>query len=169
MIIKTDAPATLRDAFLEDHRHLTGGLSRALEALRRDDDAGAIREADLMDRTVGPHMAFEERVLYPLLAGLIGEQYVLRLLQEHGVGKQAVQRLLDQGPGVPLKPEERASLIESLDLMLDHAVGCGTLLSHLDGLHEERRKRLLDQLLALRRGEVRWTELSPQERPEPPG
>jgi hypothetical protein len=50
-------------------------------------------------------------------------------------------------------------LIEGLDTMLDHAVGCGTLLSHLDGLPEAGKKELLDQLLELRRRGVRWTEL----------
>ncbi len=155
----TDPSTALREAFLEDHKHLTRGLTRTLEALRDGDDASAIQLADTMDRAVGPHMAFEEDVFYPKLAGMLGESFVEHLEEEHEIGQRAVKTLLSHTPEEPLTEEERMELIESLDTMLDHAVGCGTLLSHLDGLEEAGKKRLLDRLLKLRRRGVRWTEL----------
>ena len=54
------ASGALREAFLDDHKHLTRGLTRTLEALRKGDDARAIQVADTMDRAGGPNMAFEE-------------------------------------------------------------------------------------------------------------
>lgn len=75
----TDPSTALREAFLEDHKHLTRGLTRTLEALRDGDDASAIRLADTMDQAVGPHMAFEEEVFYPKLAGILVEGFVGRL------------------------------------------------------------------------------------------
>jgi hypothetical protein len=155
----TDPSTALREAFLDDHKHLTRGLTRTLQALRDGDDANAIQLADTMDRAVGAHMAFEEDVFYPKLAAILGEGFVEHLEEEHEIGQQAVKTLLSHTPGEPLTEEERMELIEGLDTMLDHAVGCGTLLSHLDGLQEAGKKELLDQLLELRRRGVRWTEL----------
>ena len=43
--------------------------------------------------------------------------------------------------------------------MLEHAEGCGTLLSHLEGLAPERLERLMAALLELRSQGIRWTEL----------
>ncbi len=161
----TDPSTALREAFLEDHKHLTRGLTRTLEALLDGDDANAIRLADTMDQAVGPHMEFEEEVFYPKLAGILGEGFVEHLEEEHEIGQQAVKTLLSHTPGGPLTEEERMGLIESLDTMLDHAVGCGTLLSHLDGLQEKRKKRLLEQLLEFRRLGLRWTELDHRRHP----
>ncbi len=39
----TDPSTALREAFLDDHKHLTRGLTRTLEALRKGDDSNAIQ------------------------------------------------------------------------------------------------------------------------------
>ena len=154
----THASKALREAFLEDHKQLTRGLTRTIEALRNGDDATATQVADTMDRTVGPHMEFEETVFYPELAKILGEPFVEHLEIEHDIGKQAVQTILGHAEGEPFDAEERKVMIASLGTMLDHAMGCGTLLSHLDGLEEARKKKLLDRLLELRQRGLRWTE-----------
>jgi hypothetical protein len=46
--------------------------------------------------------------------------------------------------------------------MLDHAVGCGTLLSYLTTLDQSTQKEYCEALLALREQGKRWTEI-----PEP--
>ena len=161
------ASSALREAFLDDHKHLTRGLTRTLEALQNGDDATAIQVVDTMDRAVGPHMEFEETLFYPELVGILGEPRVEHLENEHDIGKRAVQTILSRAGGEPLAGEERKSVIASLGAMLEHALGCGTLLSHLDGLGEARKKQLLDRLLELRRRGLRWTELERQERPSP--
>jgi hypothetical protein len=164
-MIHTSSP--LRDAFLDDHKHLTRGLTRTLEALRSGDDARAIESADTMDLAVGPHMEFEETVFYPELAEILGEPFVEHLEIEHDIGKRAVQTILSHAGGEPLVGEERKSVIASLDTMLDHAMSCGTLMSHLDGLPRARKKKLLDRLLELRKRGLRWTEFERPEHPSP--
>ena len=163
----THVSNALREAFLEDHKHLTRGLTRTIEALRNGDDATAIQVANTMDQAVGPHVEFEETVFYPELAEILGEPFVEHLEIEHDIGKRAVQTILSHAEGEPLVGEERKEVIVSLDTMLDHAMGCGTLLSHLDGLKEARKKELLERLLELRQGGLRWTEFERPGRPSP--
>ncbi len=150
-------------AFLEDHRHLTRGLVALLHALEEGDDTEARSQAELLDRKVGPHMAFEEQAFYPTLRELLPSG-VTHLYEEHDVGRHAVQRLVAEAGRGPLSDAERRTLAEEVRAMLAHAEGCGTLLSHLDGLPQERRIALLERLLDLRRQGIRWTEL-----PENPG
>jgi hypothetical protein len=149
----------LQEAFLEDHRHLTRGLGGILGALERGDDAAARREADVLDRNVGPHMAFEEQVFYPELSRILGVEHVAHLYEDHDAGKQAVQKLLEGAGTGALSEIERAELLSDLQGMLEHAEGCGTLLSHLEGLAPERLERLMAALLELRSQGIRWTEL----------
>ena len=165
--IITHASKALREAFLEDHKHLTRGLTRTIEALRNGDDATAIQIVDAMDRIVGPHMEFEETVFYPELAEILGEPFVEHLEIEHDIGKRAVQTILGHAGGEPLGGEEREVVIASLGTMLDHAMGCGTLLSHLDGLKAAHKKELLERLLELRQRGLRWTEFERPRRPSP--
>jgi hypothetical protein len=152
----------LRVAFLEDHRHLTRGLVALLHALDEGDDVEARRQAELLDRNVGPHMAFEEQAFYPTLRELLPER-VPDLYEEHDAGQEVVRRLLVDPREGPLDASERHALAGEVRTMLAHAEACGTLLSHLDGLSQERRRALLETLLELRRQGIRWTEL-----PEPP-
>ncbi len=149
----------LQRAFLEDHRHLTRGLTNIVGALERGDEAGARREADILDRNVGPHMAFEEQVFYPELSRILGAEPVSHLYEDHDVGKHAVQKLLEGAGAVRLGDQERAELLTDLRDMLEHAEGCGTLMSHLEGLPPERLERLRASLLELRSQGIRWTEL----------
>jgi hypothetical protein len=149
----------LQRAFLEDHRHLTRGLTTIVVALERGDEAGARREADILDRNVGPHMAFEEQVFYPELSRILGAEPVAHLYEDHDVGKHAVQKLLEGGGAGTLGEQERAELLTDLQGMLEHAEGCGTLLSHLEGPPPERLERLTAALLELRSQGIRWTDL----------
>jgi hypothetical protein len=149
----------LQRAFLEDHRHLTRGLTNIVGSLERGDEAGARREADILDRNVGPHMAFEEQVFYPELSRILGPEPVSHLYEDHDVGKHAVQKLLEGAGAGTLGEQERTELLADLRGMLEHAEGCGTLLSHLEGLRPERLERLMAALVELRSQGIRWTEL----------
>ena len=82
----TNQSPTLRDAFLEDHRSLTTGLSNLLQALEDGDLREATRMADDLDQVAGPHMTFEEEVFYPELARILGPEFIERLYGEHEAG-----------------------------------------------------------------------------------
>lgn len=149
----------LESAFLEDHRALTRGLTRLLAALREGRMSEAAALADELDLAVGPHMAFEERHFYPRLVARLGSDYVRRLYAEHRVGRDAVAALVEVDASAPPPEAERAGWIEDLDEMLEHALSCGTLVSHSAGLPEGEQARLLTDLEELRERQVRWTRL----------
>jgi len=150
---------TLHTAFLEDHRHLTKGLAGLLESLRQNNAPRATTIARELDRVAGPHMAFEEAVLYPELQGRLGKSFVDQLYHEHALGKKAVSHLVHRAKSGPLTPPERSTLIEQVETALEHALSCGSLLSYLDTLSTERHNEMLQQLLDMRTQERLWTDL----------
>ncbi len=152
---------SLSDAFLEDHQHLTRGLSATLDALEKDDLPGAVRLADELDRRAGPHIEFEEEVFYPEVAKSRGPDYVAQLHREHDSGRVAINRLLGNRTRERLEPEERTRIVAGLHEALDHAVSCGTLLSHVTTLDPARQQEVLEQLLSYRRKGHRWTDRPP--------
>ncbi len=151
--------SALADAFLEDHRHLTRGLTRLLEAIREEKFELAVRLAEELDRVVGPHMQFEEEVFYPMLAERLGRGFAGRLYGEHALGQRAVRKIK------ALRPEQidsalQQELIVSLSKTLDHALSCGSLLSYVSHLQPGEEERLVKRLRELRSTGKRWTELA---------
>ena len=104
-------------------------------------------------------MAFEEQVFYPELSKMLGAEDVSHLYEDHDTGKHAVRTLLEGSEGGTLGETRRAALLTDLRGMLEHAEGCGTLLSHLEGLPQERLERLMNSLLELRSRGMRWSAL----------
>jgi hypothetical protein len=155
---------SLSEAFLEDHRHLTRGLSNILQALRDDHLEEAIRIAEDLDRVAGPHMEFEEEILYPEVGKSRGSDYVSRLYREHQVALEAVKALISSKNQERLEPQLKEQLLQSLTTGLDHAISCGTLLSHVTSLDQKRQDEMLTRLLDLRRIGHRWSELSPSKK-----
>jgi hypothetical protein len=149
----------LRDAFLEDHRALTRGLTRLVQALQQNDVALAVQLAEQLDRTVGAHMEFEEHVFYPELEKVLGAEFVSRLYHEHELGQGAVRSLVAHDPGAPIDEDQRTELIGQLQTALEHALGCGTLLSHVAALDADAQAAMHAQLLAIRNTGTRWSTL----------
>ncbi|MFQ5741686.1 MAG: hemerythrin domain-containing protein [Acidobacteriota bacterium] len=150
---------TLADAFLSDHKVMTQGFHRILKALERNDLKGAVELARRLDRVAGPHIEFEEEILYPQIRRNRGRDYVSRLYREHQVALQGIQTLLQSPAGTALDPHEKEQLVGKIRTALDHAVSCGTLLSHLTTLDETRQEQILNRLRDLRSQGHRWTEL----------
>lgn len=149
----------LSKAFLEDHRHMTRGFWKLRKALESDDIAAAIEIAGSIDETVGPHIEFEEEVYYPALREILGREFVDRLYAEHGIGQGVLQEVLHLGEKQDIEPEVRDDLVDRTSQTLQHAVSCGTLLSHLDSLAPERQQEMLDKLAAIRKRGHLWSEL----------
>ncbi len=158
MAVDTRKPNRLVEAFEEDHRHLTRGLHQLLEAVRRGDVSAAREVAKEVDRVVGCHIDFEERVFYPQLLDHLGSEYVDRLYSEHDAGKEALRTLLAE-PAQSLAPVALEKIASDLEIALEHALSCGTLLSHLDGLPPEQLEVMADRLEEARELGRRWTEL----------
>lgn len=149
----------LAAAFLEDHKVLTRGLATTLSAVRQGDLATAARAAEALDQQAGPHIEFEERYFYPEVEKSRGAEYVSGLHREHDAGRNALRTLIAIRGG-RLDPDDRALVISQLHEALDHAVSCGTLLSHLTTLDADQQDVLLGHLLRLRQEGPRWTKRS---------
>lgn len=156
----------LHQAFLDDHRRMTRGLFRIRNALKADDLGLAVRTADEIDQLVGPHIQFEEEIYYPALRKTLGGGFVDQLYREHEIGRHAIQSLRDRQGRERLDDEERDTIVGEIDAMLEHALSCGTLLSHLEILTEEEKAKMLAQLHEFREHAQRWCEL-PTRAPAP--
>lgn len=147
----------LQKEFLEDHRVLIADLKRLIAAVESGDADEWRRLALALDRDAGPHMTFEEEVLYPRLAEVHGDELVARMVSEHEVGHRAVTTLLAKPEGEELEAGERARVLEDLQVALGHLMSCGTLLSELKSSQAARDARDLDRLEELRQRAGRWS------------
>ncbi len=144
-------------AFLTDHRKFMK-LLRDVEAALRAGDVERARSLGLMlDETAGPHIAFEEEVLYPALAARTSENtFVASLYDEHQSIRAALASLLDTPEPSPARQRE---LQQAFAEGLSHAEHCGTLVSQLSALDDVDQEEALDELKQWRTSGVRWTEL----------
>ena len=149
--------SALQQEFLDDHRVLIAGIKGVIEAVERGDQRTAVELAAELDQQAGAHMAFEEEVFYPRLAEVYGTEFVEQMVSEHEAGQRAVRTLLARNHDRPLSPEQRAHLLEDLDVALKHVMSCGTMLSELSSGTEEVDAQSLDRLRRLREQGERWT------------
>jgi len=154
----------LGKAFVEDHRHLTQGFRQLLDAIRERDVPQMIKLADRIDTVAGPHIRFEETVLYPLVREQRGSEYAQQLYREHRVAVCALRDILTHDETSPWTDADWKRLEEQVQTALDHTVSCGTLLSHLTSLSAEHQQALHQRMEELRKEPHRWTRL-----PEPVG
>ena len=149
----------LGEAFGEDHRRLVRGFADLKTALERGDPDDARRIADRLDRAAGPHIQFEEEVLYPRVRRGAGP--VLRRPALHRARRRPRRDPAGAGPAVGIAPAARATRAADrrAQTTLDHALSCGTLLSHLTTLDPGQQADLLELLEEMRRRAMRWTEL----------
>ncbi len=147
----------LAQMFLDEHQHLTRGLYEIHQALKKNDLQTAAHQAEVMDCLVGAHMEFEEEVFYPELATRLGDEFVSRLYDEHDEGQLAVKTLLS-GRVAELDDEGRTRLLGQVEIALDHAISCGTLLSHIGDLDPAEEERVLERWQEIRARSPRWSE-----------
>ncbi|MFK7818706.1 MAG: hemerythrin domain-containing protein [Planctomycetaceae bacterium] len=149
----------LETEFLADHKKLTRGFRDLIEAVETDDRLAINRLTTELDLVAGPHIEFEEHVLYPTVEAERGTDYGKTLRHEHQVARSALRCLLDHADK-PLPSEDRAKVVQQLRIGFEHAVACGSLLSHLTVLDESSQTKMLDKLRSYREQKLRWTELS---------
>ncbi len=149
----------LEDAFIEDHRTLTRGLSRLVKLVQEARYDEAVLVANEIDQAAGPHIEFEEKSFYPEVRKTRGREYVENLYDEHRSGLEAIRLLMKLEPGTVPAPEDRERLLFLLRRVLDHAVSCGTLLSHVTSLGDDEQQRFLAELERCRKVAHKWSEL----------
>lgn len=151
----------LEREFALDHRNLTRGFAEIIAALRREDKEEAVRLALILNREGGAHIAFEESILYPKVAESRGKDYVAKLYNEHQIAIEALRDLIENSHQGPVSEAKMQELITKLQTGLEHAVSCGTLLSHLTVLDEKTQRQLLDELRRSRADGKSLLELKP--------
>ena len=150
----------LEQEFIADHRETTRAIQSLKVALAAGDDVLMQEAAERLDHIAGPHIAFEEQWLYPLVAKSRGEDFHHHLTGEHDEVVKALSEIRASDALGNVSAARRAEWQRNLQTGLNHVVTCGTLLSHLSVLDEMERDEMLQRLQDLRaRGEL-WTELA---------
>ena len=146
-----EAECPLKHEFAADHRNFTKGLVGLIEAVEKNEWAVAAAAAEVVNRENGPHVAFEEEILYPYVAETRGRSFVQSLYEEHRIVILAIRFLLEHPSGDGVTPEQRRQVIEGLQAGLGHAVACGSLLSYFVDLNEKQQEAFLAELHRCRR------------------
>lgn len=149
----------LEKAFIADHRKTTKALKNLKAALAANDDVGVQEAAEYLDRVAGPHIAFEEQWLYPLVAESRGDEFQHHMVGEHDEVLEALTEIRTCEGLENVSEARKAEWQKNLQTGLDHVVTCGTLLSHLSVLNESDRIEMLQRLKGLRDEGPLWTEL----------
>lgn len=151
-----DQKLNIETEFLKDHKQLMRGISSLLKVLQDDQWPEASKLADELDRQAGPHIEFEERVLYPAIARRRGEAYATQLFREHGIIRKALKKLCQPHA---LSEADRSEVVRSLKVGLRHSESCGSLFSYLGSLDSTARQRAARDLVRFRADSKRWTDL----------
>lgn len=155
----TEAGSHLRDLFLEHHRLLIHGLKHLQELVQKGEIQLAAEEADKLDQLAGPHLEFEEIILYPELTQRLGSEFVKQLYGEHREGQLALRTLQRYKSGLPPDELTTRQVNHQLQTALDHVSSCGSLLSHVNGMEPERQEQMLRRLQEINQEKYRWTQL----------
>ncbi|HVS14754.1 MAG TPA: hemerythrin domain-containing protein [Thermoanaerobaculia bacterium] len=147
-------------AFEEDHRRMTRGIERLRELVAAGGVREAVASAQRLDVDAGGHIEFEEEVFYPFLRARLGDEAVDRFYREHAAGQRAVEQIRRLDPRAELTAERRAELQRDLQTARDHALSCGTLVSHLENLGAPDLAAMRAELERARRTGRRWTSAS---------
>ena len=136
--------------FSEDHRKLTRGVPDISDALKRGAWPDAVTRAKELDRVGGPHIIFEEQVMYPQVAKIRGTEYVTRFYDEHKDAIDGLRLILQHEDQTGVTDKLRAEILSKLQTGLDHAVSCGSLLSYLTAMDAGTQLQLLERLRGAR-------------------
>lgn len=153
--MSTLSKSAVVQAFLVDHRKFMKLLRDVGLALNAGDLAQARALAATLDKVAGPHIAFEEAVLYPAVRGH-DHTFVTGLYDEHQSIVRALDRLLNESE---LDATSRQEIADAFDQGVRHAEHCGTLVSQLSALSPDDQREALDELYQLRASDLKWTEL----------
>ena len=156
--VNKTAKTELVELFLRDHRQMTRMLSDVVSHLHRNELVPALTVAQKLDRVAGPHIQFEEQVLYPEVKSVRGKAFDERLRDEHQAARDGLTRFLTASELQLKDPGFLAMVEKKLRSGLKHAESCGTLVSHLEQFSTSQQQQALLQLSKLKRAGTSWTE-----------
>jgi len=152
-----DDRSELANEFLKNQRRMTRLLRDVVVRLEDGDVEVARSLADELDNVAGPHIAFEESILYPAVGGVEGEAFQQQLLGEHEQARAGLSALLSADDSSLSEGDYRRNIVAALRAGLKHAESCGTLVTHLEELTDDQQRLGLERLDELRQAGGRWT------------
>ncbi len=141
---------TLIHEFRADHQRITGSLLRLRQAILQGDVQGVRGILAGADTLLGAHFKFEERHLYPALAGFVGDAGVRELIREHDGVFEGVGALITRAQKTGWSDGDRAAALESLGLVGEHPAHCDDLCRFIEQLPTQQQEALLAHLQAVR-------------------
>ena len=147
----------LETEFLADHKKMTRAFRDLIDAVNVNDVEQFRGIANQLNAIAGPHIAFEESVLYPRVDQNSSKAVSSKLCDEHDTARSAIGRLIQQSG--PLTDEDRKLVVEQLQVGFKHAVACGSLLSHLTVATNQEQQQMLAELKEFRRQKRLWTDI----------
>jgi len=136
--------AEFTEGFRNEHRAGRDAFLGIGEALRARDTA---RIGELMGRAnelIGPHMQYEELVMYPELSVLFGREYVERMLSDHDRAFTVAATLME----IASKPEITDADVEvgnaAIQHLLPHVTDCDGLVLAIEVLPDDAQQRIFD-------------------------
>jgi hypothetical protein len=127
------------EGFRDEHRAARDallGIARALRARDRDAIGKLMME---LDAGVGPHMRYEEEVMYPALTAVFGTDYIERMLEDHDRGYGMGARLMEIASQDPITEEGIEEGVALIQRQLPHITDCDGLVLAIEVLPEERQ------------------------------
>jgi hypothetical protein len=132
------------EGFRDEHRAGRDTFLEIGRALRERDTA---RIAELMGNAnaiIGPHMQYEEQVMYPELAVLFGDEYVERMLSDHDRAFVVASTLME----IASKPEITEADVDAgndaIQHLLPHVTDCDGLVLAIEVLPSDAQQRIFD-------------------------
>lgn len=152
-----DTKSKLITEFLKDHQQFSRLLFEIEKLLGLGEVTKAKARAAELNQLAGPHIAYEEKELYPRLVSL-GETNVTEdhLVDQHHDALDAL-RLLDETDELSDAQVQLAR--EGFQHALSHAEHCGSLISLMATLDESEQAESLVELERFREEGKLWTEL----------
>lgn len=142
----------LIQAFRADHQRITGSLLRLRKAIQQGDVPQVRAILGGADTLLGAHFKFEERHLYPALAGFVGDGGVRQLIREHDDIFRGVGQLIELARKTAWTDGDKAAALQSLGLVGDHPENCDDLCRYIVQLPTTQQDSLLDLMQAIRQG-----------------
>ena len=137
--------------FRADHQRITGTLLRLQRAIQGGDLPLVRTILAGADPLLGAHFKFEERHLYPALAGFIGADGVRKMIGEHDDVFQGVGELIGLAQRAAWTDAEHAAALESFGRLGEHPEHCDGLSRFIEQLPPSQQESLLAAMEAIRR------------------
>jgi hypothetical protein len=149
------------EGFRNEHRGARDAFLGMAQALRDRDPSRIPALMDAANKGIGPHMQYEEEVMYPALSTLYGDDYVTRMLEDHDRAFGVAGRLMEIASHDPITDgdvEDGERLIQG---MLPHVTDCDGLVLAIEVLPEATQRKLFaarDRALAEGLTMMEWGE-----------